>query len=124
MAADNLDPKTLARAAIWARLVCAPARTRKWSSHDSWSGYNLQEWSRLLELASAVDRKTLLRLMGIFFVLMFCFCLVLAALLFAAIVHFNPPVPFSFSLVWLFDHGGDWRNRLLNRSGCGFLGCG
>jgi MFS family permease len=66
----------------------------------------------LLELASAVDRKTLLRLLGIFFVLMFCCCLVLAALLLAAIVHFKPPVPFSFSLV-----------ELLIMVGIGGIGC-
>jgi hypothetical protein len=101
MAANTLDPKSLARVAIWARLFCASTRTQKWASYDSWSGYDLQEWSRLLELASAVDRKTLLRLLGIFYVLMFCCCLVLAALLIAAIVHFKPPVPFSLSLVGL-----------------------
>jgi hypothetical protein len=61
MTAPNLDPKALARLAIWARLCCAPIRRPP----GKWTGFNANEWARLLELASAVDRKTLLRFLGI-----------------------------------------------------------
>lgn len=102
MIASTLDPKSLARVAIWARVFCAPSsRTGKWKSYYSWSGYNSQEWSRLIELASAVDRKTLSRLLGIFFVLMLCFCMILAALFVTALTFFKPPMPPSSSHVGL-----------------------
>jgi hypothetical protein len=55
------DRKALARLALWARLCYAPIR-RRWLK---FSGFNASEWSRLLELAAAVDRRTLLRFAGI-----------------------------------------------------------
>jgi hypothetical protein len=80
MAANKLDPKALARLAIWARFGAPIPRRQKWRGFDS------RESSRLIELASAVDRKTLLRFLGIHILLLLCCSLIFAALMGAAIV--------------------------------------
>jgi len=60
MTASAFDLTALARLAISARVRCALTRYRgKWSSFDA------REWARLSELASAVDRRTVLRFLGV-----------------------------------------------------------
>jgi hypothetical protein len=60
MTASAFDVTALARLAISARVRCALTRYR-----GKWSGFDAREWERLSELASAVDRKTVLRYLGV-----------------------------------------------------------
>jgi hypothetical protein len=84
MATSNVDLKALARLAIWARFCCVPIRRR-----GRWTGFDADEWTRLLDLASAVGRKTVLRFLGIVVLLTLCSSIVGASLLIAAIVFFS-----------------------------------
>jgi hypothetical protein len=84
MTAGNVDLKALARLAIWAKICCATIRRR-----GRWTGFDADEWTRLLDLASAVDRKTVLRFLGIVMLLLGCSSIIGASLLIAAIVFFS-----------------------------------
>jgi hypothetical protein len=100
MAANKLDPKALARLAIWARW-CDPIHRRQ-----KWRGFDSGETSRLMELASAVDRETLLRSLGIF-ALLTLFCgLFFAGLMGTAIVTFSYASSLSFTGLTLLITGG------------------
>jgi hypothetical protein len=81
------DPDALARLALWARFCCAHIR-RPWLK---FSGFNASEWSRLLELAAAVDRRTLLRFAGVEALLMAANS-VIGALLVVALIFMTFPL--------------------------------
>jgi hypothetical protein len=84
MTTSSVDLKALARLALWARFCCAPIRRR-----GRWTGFDADEWTRLSGLASAVDRKTVLRFLGIVVLLILCSSIIGASLLIAAIVFFS-----------------------------------
>lgn len=64
MTASAFDLTALARLALSARVRCALTRYR-----GKWSGFDAREWARLSELASTVDRKTVLRFLGVMWLL-------------------------------------------------------
>jgi hypothetical protein len=78
MTARKVDLKALARLAIFARLCCTTCHRR-----ETWTGLDADEWTRLSELASAVDRKTVLRFLSIEMLLIGCSSIVGAVLLVA-----------------------------------------
>jgi hypothetical protein len=100
MAANNLDPKTLARLAIWARWLNPIPRRQKWGGFDS------RETLRLMELASAVDRATMLRSLGICMLVMLFCGLFFTGLMGAAIVIFSRASSLSFTGLTLLIAGG------------------
>jgi hypothetical protein len=96
MSATKVHLKALARLALWARLCCAPIRKPRLK----WSGFNEPEWARLITLAAAVDRRTLLRLVAMGALTMFGSSLISAALVIALIfwTHLSLTAPISMAI--------------------------
>jgi hypothetical protein len=96
MSTAKVDLKALARLALWARLCCAPIRKPRLK----WSGFNEAEWARLISLAAAVDRKTLLRLVAMEALTLMGFSLISAALVIALLfsTHLSLTTPMSMAI--------------------------
>jgi hypothetical protein len=133
-AALDVDRKALARLAVWARLCCAPIRRPRLK----WSGFNESEWVRLISLAAMVDRRTLLRLLGMEALTLLAISTICAALAAAAIfLARSPPtapmsmavataaiiallaavLPFQYRIAFDFAANGGLRDALVPQAG-------